>query len=280
MTERPKHDARARSGALALALGLLLAPQESRAQGVQVGLTPPALTVSPGAQFDLDLRVTQAGSAFNGFDVTVSYNPAALTLIPLSPTSLQQGCLMTGACSIACGNTFHRFFAAADSAAITDVLLCNQIAVNGPGQVYQLRFEASMTEQVTTVQIRRAAFYNAGLNVNPVTTANAQITIGSTVGIGEPSPAPRLALRAEPNPASGPVAFTLEIDRAGEQRLEVHDLAGRLVRTVLHGWSAAGSRRVTWDGRDQVGLQVPSGVYLVTLGAGGRSIRVRVAMLR
>jgi hypothetical protein len=242
-------------------------------------MTPASQTVAPGATVDLDLTVTQAGSAFNGFDVTVSFDPAVLTLIPLDPIADQEGCLMTGDCSIACGATFHRFNTASDSAAITDILLCNQIALTGPGEAYRLRFQASMTQQVTTVQIRRATFYNAGLFVTPVTTANAQVTIGPQVGVGDPAPAPRLALRAEPNPATGPVAFAIVSELAGEQRLEVHDLAGRRVRALEHGWRAAGPRRVAWDGRDASGARVPSGLYLVTLNAGGRTLRTRVAIL-
>jgi flagellar hook assembly protein FlgD len=69
-------------------------------------------------------------------------------------------------------------------------------------------------------------------------------------------------------------------DRAGEQRLEVHDLGGRLLRTLERGWRAAGTRRVAWDGRDRSGERVPSGVYLVTLVAGDQAVRTRVAVLR
>src|SRR5690348_5452780 len=93
----------------ALALCLLAAPA---AAGVKVGLVPAIQNVSPGADFDVFLDVTQAGSNFNGYDVVVSYDPAALTFLPLAPTSSQQGCLMTGSCSAACGNTFHLFSAA------------------------------------------------------------------------------------------------------------------------------------------------------------------------
>src|SRR5262245_24090919 len=86
--------------ALVLVLGLGLAAAASSARaGVSLSFTPPTLTVAPGAQFDLELTVYPAGSNFNGFDATVAYNPAALTLVPLSPTTQQQGCLMTGACS-------------------------------------------------------------------------------------------------------------------------------------------------------------------------------------
>lgn len=265
--------------ALALALAFMAGAAPAGA-GVSVKVSPATLTVAQGAQFDLDLAVSPAGSNFNGFDVTVSYDPAALTLVPLAPTSLQQGCLMTGTCSIACGNTFHHFAAAGDSAAISDVLLCNLVSLTGPGQVYKLRFTASNTDQITQVRIRRATFYNAGLFVNPVTTADATITIGSTVGVGPASSPAALRLAAEPNPARGSLVFALEADAAGEQRLVIHDLAGRLVRVVEQGWRAEGSRRVAWDGRDSAGVQVPAGIYLATFGAGDRSARIRVAMVR
>lgn len=268
------------AGAAGLLAAVLSAPPLG-AQGVRVGVTPATLTVSPGAQFDLDLAVTQAGSVFNGFDVIVSYDPAALTLVPLSPTTLQEGCLMTGVCSAACGNTFHRFSAAGDSVSITDILLCNQIALVGPGQLYRLRFTASLTDQATQVRVRRAQFYDAGIYVNPVITEDAYITIGAPVGLGEPGGPPAgLGLRAAPNPMRGSTVFAIEADRAGEQRLDVHDLAGRLVRRVDRGRYGAGIRHVAWDGTDGSGARAPSGVYVVTLSAGDRTARVRVALLR
>lgn len=266
----------------AWALGMaLLAAGPAAAQGIHVSVTPGTQTVSPGAEFDLDLTVSPAGSPFNGFDATLSYDPVALTLMPLSPTSLQQGCLMTGACSAACGNTFHKFSAAGDSATISDVLLCNQISLTGPGQLYRLHFQASNTEQSTQVRIRRIAFYDAGLFVLPVFTADAQVIIGSPVGVGgTPEVAPGLRLLAGPNPAPGAIVFTVEAGSGGEQRLVVHDVAGRLVRTVERGWRGPGTRRVAWDGRDAAGVRVPAGVYLATLEAGDRLARIRVALVR
>lgn len=265
---------------LAAGFALVAAGLPARAD-VHFSVMPPTQTVAPGGTVDVDLSVVLAGSNFNGFDVTVSYDPAALTLVPLAPTTAQQGCLMTGGCSIACGSTFHRFAAAGDSAAISDVLLCNLISLTGPGQAYKLRFTASNTPQVTFVRIRRTTFYNAGIFVTPVVTADAQITIGNT-GAVDPGPAgdhgPTIA--AEPNPARGAVTFALGAGAAGVQRLEIHDLTGRRVRVVDQGWRGAESRRVSWDGRDQSGAAVPSGIYLATFVAGDRTVQLRVAMVR
>ncbi len=47
--------------------------------------------------------------------------------------------------------------------------------------------------------------------------------------------------------------------------LEVYDMRGRRVRTLVDGELDPGSHRVNWDGRDNRGMAVSSGVYLYTL---------------
>jgi hypothetical protein len=89
--------------AATLAVALLAAPARA---AVTVAITPANGTVTPGTDFDLFVDVTSAGSQFNGFEMVVEFDPAVLTFVPLAPTTLQQGCLMTGSCSGSCGNTF------------------------------------------------------------------------------------------------------------------------------------------------------------------------------
>ncbi len=263
-----------------IVLVVLAAHSPAGSQGIQVALQPALIIASPRTEFELEMQVS-AGAPFNGFAATISYDPVALMLLPMSPTALQQGCMMTGDCSAACGNTFHLFSAAGDSAAITDVLLCNQISLTGPGTIYKLRFRAATKPRPTTVRIRSAAFYNGGFGVTPVTTADAQVWFNPFVGVGEnPQPGTGIRLHAEPNPAHGAITFSLDADAAGDQRLEIHDVTGRRVRRVDGGWRPAGSRQVTWDGRDAAGAPVPAGVYIATLGDGRRTTRVRVAVIR
>jgi len=264
------------AGLLALCLSVWAAT--AHAQGVTVALTPAAQLVDPGSVFELSITIQEEGSAFNGFDAVIGYDPAALTLIPLSPTSLQQGELMTEAC----GTTFHLFQAGAVSDTITDVLLCNGVAVTGPGRIYRLRFKASNTPQVTEVHfLPGLQFYNDGLYVNPVTSADAQIGIGmGLVGVGA-TPERKLELRIAPNPSpGGGTAFTIESDRAGVQQLAAFDLRGRLVRHFDDTTATAGVRLVHWDGRDDGGHVLPPGIYLVSLRQEGRSVSHRVSILR
>jgi hypothetical protein len=244
---------------------------------VSTGLTPASQTVTPGTDFDVFFDALSAGAPFNGFDVVVSFDPAALTFVPLAPTSLQQGCQMTGGCSAACGSTFHLFSAAGDSLSVSDVLLCNQTFLTGPGHLYKLRFHASNTPQITHVRVRRTNFYNAGVFVTPVTTADATIGIGITLGVGPAGPTGPGRVRVEPNPSFGRVAFVNVGDGAGMDAIEILDLQGRVVRALAAG--GASTARLSWDGRDARGVPVPAGVYHARIHRGDQTELTRVVLL-
>jgi len=267
------------SAALALTLGWLAVVPTRAIAGVRLAVIPASQTVTPGAFFDVELDVTQAGSAFNGFDAVVHFDPGALTFQPASPVSNQQGCLMTGTCSGACGQTFHDFHAAGDSLAITDILLCDQFSLTGPGRVYKLRFKPPTTPQSTVIAIRSATFYDAGVYVTPVVTSDDSVKIAGSSAVGGPGVPAGLRIAAGPNPARGAVALTVASDRDGWQVIELHDLAGRLVRRLASGPSAAGVRRLQWDGLDVRGLRAPDGLCLVTVQASGIRASARVVVV-
>jgi hypothetical protein len=247
------------------------------AQGVHVALTPATSQVAPGDVFDIDLEITQADSPFNGFDVAIGYDPAALTLVPLSPLSLQQGTLLTDVCE----NTFHRFRQGSGNATVSDLLLCAGVSVAGPGQIYHLRFQASSTPQVTQLSfLPGLQFYNAGLYVNPAYSTDAVVSIGTPLSVDPPARARTIGLRVAPNPARGGTTFVVEAEHSGLQRIRVVDIRGRLVRRFEDSLATAGRRTVVWDGRDAAGRPLPAGVYLVTFEAGGRSVSSRVSLVR
>ena len=258
------------------ALAIVGVPARSLA-GVSVGLTPASQSVTPGTDFDVFIDVLSAGSSFNGFDAVVTYDPAALTFLPLSPTTAQQGCLMTGGCSASCGSTFHRFSAAGDSLNVSDVLLCNQVSLTGPGHLYKLRFHASSTQQTTHVDFRSANFYDAGLFVTPVQMSNSTIGIGVNVGVPA-APAARTRVRVEPNPGFGRVRFVSESGPAGLTEIAIADLMGRVVRRLGPLTLGAGTL-MEWDGRDSSGARVPPGIYLARIHRGEALELTRVVLL-
>jgi hypothetical protein len=83
-----------------------------------------------------------------------------------------------------------------------------------------------------------------------------------------------------PNPFNPETAFRFALPEAGRARLDVYDLAGRHVRTLVAGLVAAGWRTATWDGRSDAGERVASGVYFCRLEAGTRELSRKVVVLK
>jgi hypothetical protein len=74
---------------------------------------------------------------------------------------------------------------------------------------------------------------------------------------------------ARPNPFNPRTTIDFELASAAEVQLAVYDLTGMRVRTLLAAPLPAGRHESTWDGLDDEGRHVPSGVYLARLRAGG-----------
>jgi hypothetical protein len=269
-----------RVGVLWLCLGLLASIGASVAagHGVTVALTPNMFQVPPGALFDLDLTITEAGSPFNGFNAVIGFDPAALTCMPRDPLSLQEGDLMRDACAV----RFHRFEQGSATDTIGDFLLCNGVSVTGPGQIYHLQFRASQTPQVTTVRFLAGLhFYNEGTYVTPIHAADAVIGIGLPPAAVEPRVPPGgLRLRISPNPARRATTFSVGAELGGPQRITVADICGRVVWRSDDVCAGGGYRVLTWDGRDAGGKPLPSGIYFVKFGTSGRSVSDRMTWIR
>jgi flagellar hook assembly protein FlgD len=71
----------------------------------------------------------------------------------------------------------------------------------------------------------------------------------------------------EPNPFGRSTQVSFALGRAQPVRLTVADVAGRAVRTLLAGHAPAGKSWLTWDGRDDTGANVASGIYFFRLEA-------------
>jgi hypothetical protein len=98
-----------------------------------------------------------------------------------------------------------------------------------------------------------------------------------TVGTGIPSAF--ALLQNYPNPFNPSTTIGFSVSQSGPVLLEIYDLTGRHVRTLLSGGVAAGHHDVQWDGRDERGSSVGSGVYFYRLRAGVNSVASRKMLL-
>lgn len=95
-----------------------------------------------------------------------------------------------------------------------------------------------------------------------------------------PAAPPARLLGVAPNPFNPRVTVRFATARALDVRLEVYDLAGRLVRTLEAGSFPAGEHAVQWEGRDDAGRAAASGVYLVQLRGDGFAESVEATLVR
>lgn len=74
-----------------------------------------------------------------------------------------------------------------------------------------------------------------------------------------------------PNPFNSSTIIPYEIATAAAAELAIYNVAGQRVRTFVLGYQSPGEYRVVWDGRDDGGRKLGSGVYLYALKSGAEA---------
>jgi hypothetical protein len=72
-----------------------------------------------------------------------------------------------------------------------------------------------------------------------------------------------------PNPFNPSTTIQFDLSSAEHVRLEIYDVLGRRVRTLLNAELAAGLHEARWDGQGADGRTAAAGVYFYRLAAGG-----------
>ena len=87
-------------------------------------------------------------------------------------------------------------------------------------------------------------------------------------------------LQNYPNPFNPETRITYLLPRSEEVVLQVYTLTGQRLRTLADGAASGGLHTATWDGRDEAGRAVGSGVYLIRMQAGEFVATKRMALLQ
>jgi hypothetical protein len=84
-----------------------------------------------------------------------------------------------------------------------------------------------------------------------------------------------------PNPFNPVTTVSFDLARDGHVSLRVYDVTGRLVRTLVDDPTTAGyNRQVTWNGLDDAGKRVPSGIYFYRMVAPDRRVSRKMILLK
>jgi 6-phosphogluconolactonase (cycloisomerase 2 family) len=89
-----------------------------------------------------------------------------------------------------------------------------------------------------------------------------------------------LAVRVSPNPFWRTVDIAFRLPGAGPVTVDVLDVNGRTVRQLLDRCEPAGERAIGWDGSDDAGQALPSGIYFARIRTEAGDTLQRIALLR
>ena len=150
-----------------------------------------------------------------------------------------------------------------------------------PNALYSLEFIA---QGYDTVMI-----YGVYTHPESLTTVNVAMT--PTVGTGggegrESSPLPTSLKLGQnyPNPFNPSTTISFDVPDIEDSRqtvaLMIFDLRGRRIKTLVDSKLAPGGHSVLWDGRDDRGEPVTSGIYLYSLRARGKTYTRKMTVLK
>jgi len=83
-----------------------------------------------------------------------------------------------------------------------------------------------------------------------------------------------------PNPFNPSTTISFQIATDGMAKLDIYNIKGQLVKTLVKEHKARGEHQVVWDGKDFRGKGVASGVFFVRLSSAGRSSTHKMLLMQ
>ena len=127
---------------------------------------------------------------------------------------------------------------------------------------------------------RNDVVYSYQGNRNPFIDHPEWVTALNPTAVAPALP-PRIVLEQNfPNPFNPRTTISFTLGEPVSVDLSVYSVAGRRIATLLSGPQAAGRHEVTWQGRDDGGVDLASGLYFYRLDGGAVTITRRMVLLR
>ncbi|MFC1573239.1 hypothetical protein ACFL6M_06530, partial [Candidatus Eisenbacteria bacterium] len=286
--------------------------------GVSVSINPPLTCVGYGQEFDVYIWVDVAGSGFDSYQAVIGFDSTAVEYVSAQPDTLIYnlchsewwqdsetdtatvfishaamcgGDTLTGPGALA-SITFRARWQTAPSEITFDLvrffnagLLVDVITHDGHVEVVADTLECvgacclsgETCQAITEVECQSLSGeflgYGVSCDPNPCT--------GQGIVLDEPRPNNTTVLWGpRPNPLSSGTMLRYQAPQGRVVRLEICDVLGRRVRQLAEGVATGAAQTFPWDGRNDQGVRVDSGVYLCRLAVDSVVKCQRVVVLR
>jgi len=154
----------------------------------------------------------------------------------------------------------------------------------GSGAILQLdvQFDNILTNPSIIMTMPGVA--SGDVNANPLVSifhGFGQFT-GGLLSIDEGSTLPaEFSLHPNfPNPFNPATRIIYDLAEASDVRLEIYDLMGRNIKTLVNQTQGKGRHFISWNGDDHTGNQVGAGVYLYRLHAGNKIFTRKMILMK
>jgi len=108
-----------------------------------------------------------------------------------------------------------------------------------------------------------------GINESDYQTKQTVATSGET-----------LSVRSYPNPFNPETTIEYNLKSSSQISITIYDVQGKQVRVLSNDHRQIGTHTIKWDGLNENGSQVPSGVYFIRISAGNETLNHRIIMMK
>ncbi|MBN2102810.1 carbohydrate-binding protein, partial [bacterium] len=83
-----------------------------------------------------------------------------------------------------------------------------------------------------------------------------------------------------PNPFNPETEISYELAEYSQVRIQIYNVTGKHVKTLVDQKQKPGFHRIQWDGRDKTGCRVESGIYLIRMISGKHRFNRKIMMIK
>jgi len=111
-----------------------------------------------------------------------------------------------------------------------------------------------------------------------------ELSTGSATVLNEGAIVTSLELSQNyPNPFNPSTTISYNVETSGMVSLKIYDIMGRLVKTLINDYKSSGNQlgyNVVWDGKDNKGQQVSTGLYIYSLQTPGGNMTKKMVLMK
>ena len=89
-----------------------------------------------------------------------------------------------------------------------------------------------------------------------------------------------LSIRAYPNPFNPETTIEYNLNASTQVSIKIFNIQGKQIRSLIDTYRQAGTYNLKWNGLNDNGTQVPSGVYFIRITAGNETLNHRIVMMK